>query len=161
MTPASSNVDQRLAAVERQCRRWKYLGLVSLILCTLVAVPAGAVFVTDFLVARGLFLTDAANRRAVVDAVDDGGNGFRAFVNPNSGRVQAAWATTSTGASFFSQHDLLGRSRYVTIVNADGSAVSGMLGPNGLFRAAVFQDASGTSVYAVFDGLGQVIRTLP
>jgi hypothetical protein len=161
MTPAPSDVDQRLAAVERQCRRWKYLGLVSLILCTLVAVPAGATFVTDFLVARGLFLTDATNRLVVVDSVDDVGNAFRAFVNPNSGIAQGVWLSTSAGNSVFSQNDVLGRPRYQTIVTSNGTAASGMLGPNGLFRAAVFQDITGNAVYAVFNEAGQVIATLP
>jgi hypothetical protein len=156
-----SDFDHRLAAVERQCHRWKYLGLVSLILFVLVAVPAGAVFVTDFLFARGLVLTDAANRLAAFDAVDDAGNAFRAFVNPSSGRVQAAWVATTGGASLFTQNDVLGRIRYATITIPDGSAASGMLGPNGLFRAVVFQAPSGDSIYAVFNAAGQVIATLP
>jgi hypothetical protein len=156
-----SDFDHRLAALERQCRQWKYLGLVSLILVALVALPAGAVFVTDYLFARGLLLTDAANRVAVFDAVGDTGNAFKAFVHPVSGIVQALWSANPAGASAFIQNDAQGRSRYVTIVNPDGSAASGMLDPNGRFRAAVFQDPSGNSVYAVFNAAGQVIRTLP
>ena len=161
MTPSFSDFEHRLAALERQSRRWKRLGLGSLILLALVALPAGAAIVTDLLQARTLVLTDAASRVWVVDAVDEAGNAVKAFVNPTSGRVQALWASNPAGASIFAQNDGAGRLRYAAITNPDGSGVNGTVDPNGRFRAVVAQDPNGNAGYAVFNAAGQLIASLP
>ena len=160
MTPSLSDFEHRLAALERQHRRWKRLSLGSLLLLALVALPAGAAIVTDIFVGRTLLLTDAAGRAWYVSSVDDAGNAVRAFVNP-AGRVQSLWSANTAGASVFVQNDVLGRLRYGSITNPDGSAVTGMVDPAGRFRAFMLQAPNGDARIFIANAAGQIIASLP